>query len=146
MTFDLQKAKEQSKDNPVYYMQYAYARACSVLKKYNTMFPNCLDTLSHNGYNFSNASNIEQKLIKMLGDYPSIIESACKNKAPTLLTKYLEELSAVFHSLWSSNGGVKLITEEDKTSTNNHMLMVMALKNVIANGLQTLGCTLKESM
>jgi len=146
MTFDLQKAKEQSKDNPVYYMQYAYARACSVLKKYNTMFPNCLDTLSHNGYNFSNASNIEQKLIKMLGDYPSIIESACKNKAPNLLTKYLEELSAVFHSLWSSNGGVKLITEEDKTSTNNHMLMVMALKNVIANGLQTLGCTLKESM
>ena len=82
----------------------------------------------------------------MLGDYPSVVESACKNNAPNLLTKYLEEVSAAFHSLWSSGAGVKLINEEEKTLTDNHMLMVNALKNVIANGLETLGCTLKESM
>lgn len=146
MTFDLEKAKEQSKDNPVYYMQYAYARACSVLKKYDTIFPGSLDTLLQKQYDFLSASDIERRLIKMLGDYPSVIESACKNNAPNLLTKYLEEVSAAFHSLWSSGAGVKLINEEKKTLTDNHMLMVNALKNVIANGLETLGCTLKESM
>jgi arginyl-tRNA synthetase len=146
MTFDLEKAKEQSKDNPVYYMQYAYARACSVLKKYETIFPGSLDTLSDLQYNFASGTDIEHKLIKMLGDYPSMVESAGKNKAPNLLTKYLEEISATFHSLWSSHNGVKLINENDKTSTTNHMLMVLAFKNVIANGLETLGCTLKESM
>ena len=50
MTFDLEKAKDQSKDNPVYYMQYAYARACSVLKKYNTLFTGSLDTLLQKKY------------------------------------------------------------------------------------------------
>lgn len=146
MTFDLEKAKEQSKDNPVYYMQYAYARACSVLKKYDTIFPGSLDTLLQKQYDFLSASDIERRLIKMLGDYPAVVESACKNNAPNLLTKYLEEVSAAFHSLWSSGAGVKLINEEEKTLTDNHMLMVNALKNVIANGLETLGCTLKESM
>lgn len=146
MTFDLEKAKEQSKDNPVYYMQYAYARACSVLKKYDTIFPDSLDTLLQKQYDFLSASDIERRLIKMLGDYPAVVESACKNNAPNLLTKYLEEVSAAFHSLWSSGAGVKLINEEEKTLTDNHMLMVNALKNVIANGLETLGCTLKESM
>ena len=146
MTFDLEKAKEQSKDNPVYYMQYAYARACSVLKKYDTIFPGSLDTLLQKQYDFLLASDIERRLIKMLGDYPAVVESACKNNAPNLLTKYLEELAAAFHSLWSSGAGVKLINEEEKTLTDNHMLMVSALKNVIANGLETLGCTLKESM
>ena len=146
MTFDLQKAKEQSKDNPVYYMQYAYARACSVLKKYDALFPDSLDKLSQQQYDFASATDIERGLIRMLGDYPTIIESACKNKSPNLLTKYLEDVAATFHSLWSSHTGVKLINEDDKRATDNHMLMVIALKNVIANGLKTLGCTLKESM
>jgi len=146
MTFDLEKAKEQSKDNPVYYMQYAYARACSVLNKYNTIFSGSMDTLTAQEYDFTSATEIEHRLIKMLGDYPSMVESAGKNKAPNLLTKYLEEISAAFHSLWSSHNGVKLINEDDKASTDNHMLMVLAFKNVIANGLETLGCTLKENM
>ena len=146
MTFDLQKSKEQSKDNPVYYMQYAYARACSVLNKYDNIFPNAVSELSQKRYDFSSVTDVERKLVKMLGDYPSMIESAGKNKAPHLLTKYLEDISATFHSLWSSQSGVKLIQEDDKTSTDNRMLMVMALKNVIANGLETLGCTLKENM
>ena len=146
MTFDLQKAKEQSKDNPVYYMQYAYARACSVLKKYDSLFPGCLDKLATQKYDFASASDAERNLIKLLGDYPSVVESAGKNKAPNLLTKYMEEVAATFHSLWSSHSGVKLINENDRATTDNHMLMVMALRNVIGNGLATLGCTLKESM
>jgi len=146
MTFDLQKAKEQSKDNPVYYMQYAYARACSVLKKYDSLFPGSLEKLATQKYDFASASDVERNLIKLLGDYPSVVESAGKNKAPNLLTKYMEEVAATFHSLWSSHSGVKLINENDKATTDNHMLMVMALRNVIGNGLETLGCTLKESM
>lgn len=146
MTFDLQKAKEQSKDNPVYYIQYAYARANSVLKKYDTLFPGELHSVLQGHYNFANVTDAESRLVKMLSDYPKIIESAGKNKAPNLLTKYLEELASAFHSLWAPHSGVKLIDEKDMDTTNNHMLLVMALKNVVANGLRTLGCELKEVM
>lgn len=146
MTFDLQKAKEQSKDNPVYYMQYAYARANSVLKKYENLYPGDLDKLSQNKYDYASTTKVEQDLIRLMGDYPKVIESAGKNKAPNLLTKYMEDLSATFHSLWAPHSGVKLINEDDKTGTDNRMLLVMAFKNVIANGLRTLGCTLKEVM
>ena len=146
MTFDLQKAKEQSKDNPVYYMQYAYARANSVLKKYDTLFPGELQHVLQKKYDFSSVTDAERKLVKMLGDYPKAIENAGKNKAPNLLTKYMEELSAAFHSLWAPHSGVKLINENDRAATDNRMLLVVALKDVIANGLKTLGCTLKEVM
>ena len=146
MTFDLQKAKEQSKDNPVYYMQYAYARANSVLKKYDTLFPGELQHVLQKKYDFSSVTDAERKLVKMLGDYPKAIENAGKNKAPNLLTKYMEELSAAFHSLWAPHSGVKLINENDKAATDNRMLLVVALKDVIANGLKPLGCTLKEVM
>lgn len=146
MTFDLQKAKEQSKDNPVYYIQYAYARANSVLNKYESLFPGKLQSVLQKKYDFSSVTDAESLLVKMLSDYPKIIESAGKNKAPNLLTKYLEELASAFHSLWASHSGVKLIDESDISTTNNHMLLVAALKNVIANGLKTLGCSFKEVM
>ncbi len=146
MTFDLQKAKEQSKDNPVYYMQYAYARANSVLKKYDTVFPGALAELTEKKYDMTLATDAERGLIKMMGDYPTIIESAGRNRAPNLLTKYLEELAGAFHALWSSHSGVKLINESDRTATDNHMLLVTALQNVIGGGLKTLGCTLKDVM
>ena len=146
MTFDLQKAKEQSNDNPVYYIQYAYARANSVLKKYEALYPEQLQSVLQNKYDISSATEAEKLLVKQLSDYPKIVESAGKNKAPNLLTKYLEELAGTFHSLWAPHSGVKLIDENDKSTTDNHMLLVIALKNVVANGLKTLGCTFKEVM
>lgn len=146
MTFDLQKAKEQSKDNPVYYIQYAYARANSVLHKYKSMFGEEFQLDSKHKYDISSVTDTEKMLVKMLGDYPKIIEGAGKNKAPNLLTKYLEELAGAFHSLWAPHSGVKLINENDRTVTDNRILLVMAVKAVIANGLKTLGCTLKETM
>ncbi len=146
MTFDLQKAKEQSKDNPVYYIQYAYARANSVLNKYKSTFGQEFQLNPQHGYDIASVTDAEQSLIKMLGEYPKVIESAGKNKAPNLLTKYLEELAGAFHSLWAPHSGVKLINEKDKAATDNRILLVMAVKDVIANGLKTLGCTLKEAM
>lgn len=146
MTFDLQKAKEQSKDNPVYYIQYAYARACSVLKKFNTVFDIDVSALADVSFNMEMASDAEKRLIKVMADYPAIVESAGRTKNPQILTKYLEDLAASFHSLWSTQDGVKLIDENNLESTKQHMLLVKALKNVIGNGLQTLGANLKESM
>jgi arginyl-tRNA synthetase len=146
MTFDLQKAKEQSKDNPVYYIQYAYARACSVLKKYGTVFAQDLSALLDIDFKMESASAIEKRLVKFMADYPSVIEGAGRTKNPQILTKYLEDLAGAFHSLWSTQDGVKLIDEGDLASTQQHMLLVMALKNVIGNGLQTIGAKLKESM
>lgn len=146
MTFDLQKAKEQSKDNPVYYIQYAYARANSVLTKYTDIFNANIKDFYDKKYDFTKSTELEQKIIKMMGDYPAIIESAVRNKSPNLLTKYMEDLSSEFHSLWAPHSGVKLINQDDRELTDNHMILVSAIKNVIGNGLQTLGCKLKNAM
>ncbi|MCL1902512.1 MAG: arginine--tRNA ligase [Alphaproteobacteria bacterium] len=145
MSFDLEKAKEQSKDNPVYYIQYAHARANSVLKKYNEIFGGPFQPAEKiDGY-FADAADAEKAVVRMLGDYPSVIETAGRNKTPHTLTKYLEELAGLFHSLWSANG-VKLLCEDDKALTDRRMLLVTALKNVIANGLNAIGVKPKESM
>jgi len=146
MTFDLDKAKEQSKDNPVYYIQYAHARANSVIKKYADVFgapfaqPTKIDSY------FADATDAEKAVVRMLGDYPAIIETAGRNKTPHTLTKYLEELARSFHSLWAVQNGIKIICDDDRELTDKHMMLVVALKDVVANGLGAIGVKPKESM
>ena len=108
-------------------MQYAYARANSVLKKYENLFPGQLESVLQQKYDFSSVTESEKLLVKMLSDYPKIVESAGKNKAPNLLTKYLEELAGAFHSLWAPHSSVKLIDENDIKTTNNHMFSLHLL-------------------
>ena len=117
-----------------------------MLKKFNTVFDIDVSALADLSFNMEMASDAEKRLIKVMADYPAIVESAGRTKNPQILTKYLEDLAASFHSLWSTQDGVKLIDENNLESTKQHMLLVMALKNVIGNGLQTLGANLKESM
>lgn len=149
MNFDLAKAKEQTKDNPVFYIQYAHARANSVLKKYADTFgepvnPQCWKDAKY----YADAAEIEKNLIKSIADYPSTVEAAALGRAPQILTAYLEELARQFHSLWTAGGreGIRFIYPENRELSTKRMYLVAALKNTIANGLQTLGVEPKESM
>ena len=147
MTFDLAKAKEQSKDNPVFYIQYAHARANSVLKKFAETFGSEADTSSSEDF-YASSSEIEQNLIKSIADYPSIIEASAKSRSPQVLSSYLEELSRQFHSLWTvgAKEGIRFIDADNKALSQKRMLLVTALKNTIANGLKTIGVVPKEVM
>lgn len=149
MTFDLAKAKEQSKDNPVFYIQYAHARSNSVLKKYRDTFGEEIDVAElYKLPFFAEATEIERGLVKTIADYPAIMEAAAKNRAPQLLTAYLGELAGQFHSLWTvgSREGVRLIDPENKALSSKRMLLVLALQNTIANGLKTVGVQPKQFM
>jgi arginyl-tRNA synthetase len=146
MTFDLKKASEQSKDNPVYYIQYAHARANSILKKYSDVFGSEFQVATASPNYFRDATDTEKLLVKIMGDYPSIIETAGRNRSPNVIATYLEDLARTFHSLWGSQSGVKLIVEEDRALSDKHMLLVSAMKNIIANGLTTIGVKPKDVM
>lgn len=149
MNFDLTKAKEQSKDNPVFYIQYAHARSNSVLRKYQETFGAAFNEADYlEAAFYEGSTEIEKNLVKTIADYPSIVETAGKSRAPQILTTYLEELARQFHSLWTvgAKEGVRLIDAENKDISTKRMILVTALKNTIANGLVTLGVKPKESM
>ena len=149
MTFDLAKAKEQTKDNPVFYIQYAHARANSVLKKYADTFgrevnPQDWKSLAY----YADAAEIERNLIKSIADYPSTVEAAAQGRAPQILTAYLEDLARQFHALWTAGGreGIRFIDVENPEVSHKRMYLVTVLKSTIANGLRTLGVEPKETM
>ena len=141
MDFDLDLAKSESKDNPVYYIQYAHARICSMLRKLSEMN---VEIDSTNGLNYlsEHASSAEIDLAKQLASYPDVLQSATKNLEPHLLTHYLRDLASEFHTYYNSN---KVIVD-DTTLRNARITLNLAVKQVIQNGLQLLGVNAPEKM
>ena len=148
MSFDLAKTKEQSKDNPVFYIQYASARTYSVLNTYEKMFgvqPTEKD-LDMNLYAQSNET--ERTLIQRLLDLPQVTEGAALNKAPHLLAGYLYEVAGLFHSLWTlgAKSGHRFVDDKNVEKTRRNLALVLAVQQVLKNGLNTLGITPKTEM
>lgn len=133
LDFDLTKVVEQSKDNPVFYVQYAHARCCSVLRQYK----------GGDDVDLSLLNDSEAALIKKLAEYPRIVELAATHYEPHRLAFYLQELAANFHSLWATGG--KFITD-DKELTTARVALVKAVKIVIKNGLDIFGVNSPEEM
>ena len=137
LDFDLDLAKEQSKDNPLYYIQYAHARICSVLKKSNTVNKDLVD---------SDLSLLdlekEVEIQKILKQYPSVIERAAKSSEPHLICYYLKDLAGLFHSYYNSE---KFIVE-DKKLMNSRLFLLNGIKQVLLNGLLVLGINAPEEM
>ena len=137
LEFDLDLAKEQSKDNPLYYIQYAHARICSVLRKAENEFED-----------FDSAeltllgSEKEIEILKLLRQYPQLIERAAKAGEPHLLCYFLRDLSGVFHSYYNSE---KFLIE-DKELMTSRLFLLKGVKQVIANGLRVLGIKAPEEM
>ena len=137
LDFDLDLAKDQSKDNPLYYIQYAHARICSVLKKSNAQI---MELESADLALLNTEKEIE--IQKTLNQYPALIERAAKSSEPHLLCYYLKDLSGLFHSYYNSE---KFIIE-DKKLMASRLILLKGVKQVLVNGLSILGIKAPEEM
>ena len=139
--FDLELAKAQTKDNPVYYIQYAHARICSVMNK-----------LAEAGHSWDHDTAMQQlsrldqsaesELIKQLSRYPEVLASAADQLEPHALAQYLKELAGQFHAWYN---GHKVIVD-DQPLRDARIALCKATGQVIANGLELLGVSAPESM
>ena len=137
LDFDLDLAKSQSNDNPVYYVQYAHARINSVI----TQWGEAVSILS-NAPTDSLSNEAELTLIQKLIDYPDTLEAAAKERAPHFLAFYLKDLASAFHSYYNST---RFLVPEQELKLAR-LALIAAIQQVIANGLNLLGVTAPNEM
>ncbi|MET0049987.1 MAG: arginine--tRNA ligase [Candidatus Thiodiazotropha sp.] len=141
MDFDLDLAKSQSSDNPVYYVQYAHARICSVLQQAAEQQiviesdPRAVD------YHCLNEAH-EQALMTRLAKYPEILELSALNEEPHQLTHYLRDLATDFHTYYNAH---KFLIE-DEALRNARLQLILATRQVLRNGLGLLGVSAPDKM
>ena len=141
MDFDLDLAKSQSADNPVYYIQYAHARVCSVLRQMNEKG---LQRDQQRGADHLYLLREEHELALMvnLSRYPEVVEAAALNHEPHLVAHYLRELAYEFHTYYNSHQ----FLVEDAALRDARLSLILATRQVIRNGLSLLGVSAPESM
>jgi arginyl-tRNA synthetase len=137
LVFDIDLAKSQSNENPVYYIQYAHARICSVLGQWG----GDIAMLSRVDVSVLE-SDYERALLQRLIDYPQVIESAAEDLTPQLIAFYLKELAADFHGYYSASRF--LVDEADVTQAR--LALIAAVAQVMRNGLTLLGVSAPEKM
>jgi arginyl-tRNA synthetase len=141
MDFDLDLAKSQSSDNPVYYVQYAHARICSVFQQASeqgTSFENDPAAVDYSRL----SERHEQAMLTTLSRYPEVVEAAALNEEPHLLTHYLRELANDFHTYYNAH---KFLIE-DATLRDARLQLILATRQVVRNGLNLLGVSAPEKM
>jgi len=151
LDFDLAKVVEQSKDNPVFYVQYAHARAASVFRNAQEIFPElapgskqvCEADLSR----LTDAGEIE--LIKKLAFFPRLVAGAARAEEPHRLAFYLYDLASALHGQWTRGNDLphlRFIQAEDGVMTAARLAMIAAVQQVISSGLSVLGVEAPDSM
>lgn len=137
LDFDLDLAKSQSNDNPVYYIQYAHARVCSVLEQWGeaceTLVTADMTPLT---------SPAELSLLQKLIDYPEIVEAAARELSPHLIAFYLRELAGEFHSYYNAT---RFLVPEVPLRLSR-LGLIAAVRQVLINGLELLGVSAPEKM
>ena len=144
LDFDFDKVKEKTKDNPVYYVQYAYARINSIVRTLKK-------SLSENilvSQNTFTPNEYEQKILRKIFEWPKIIESASYKFEPHKIPFYLYELSTLFHSYWSKgneDSNYRFI-ENGEIKRDEALVFIYLIAIVIKNGMKILGVSLPEKM
>ena len=139
LDFDLDLAKSRSADNPVYYIQYAYARICSVMRQLEDQ---------GSAYDYDSAKLVlltethEQLLIDQLSRYPEIVEVAAINREPHQIAHFLLDLANRFHTYYNAH---QFLVADSKLR-NARLSLILAAQQVIRNGLHLLGVSAPESM
>ncbi len=144
LDFDFDKVKEKSKDNPVFYVQYAYARINSLLRSLNLSLTNKID-INEKNLNFN---KIEEKILRKVFEWPKITESASRQFDLHKIPFFLYELSTLFHAYWSKgneNQDYKFI-ENEKIKRQEILLVINLVATVIQNGMKILGVSLPKKM
>ena len=151
MEFDLDKALEQSRDNPIFYVQYAHARCRSVLRNAATLIAECELTWSALARVDMTALNdpAEMDLIKLMAGWPRLIDSAAEAREPHRVAYYLQDLAECFHTLWNKgkdDARLRFIHEDDTARTLARLALVQGVATVIASGLKICGVTPVEEL
>jgi arginyl-tRNA synthetase len=141
LTFDVDLARSQSEENPVYYVQYAHARVCSVLDKAGLPLAEANSRLQDAELS-PLASPYEEALLRRIADFPDELASAARDLAPHLITFYLRELAAEFHSYYNAE---QFLVDEPRLRAAR-LALVVAVGQVIRNGLGVLGVGAPEKM
>jgi arginyl-tRNA synthetase len=141
LTFDIDLALSQSNDNPVYYIQYAHARSCSVMRK-----------LAEQGWEWRSQDAMhhleqlqeehEKSLLRQLDRYPEVVANAALNSEPHTVATYLRELAGGFHTWYNAH---KMLVEE-RPVRDARVALSQAVRQVIANGLDLLGVSAPQEM
>jgi arginyl-tRNA synthetase len=140
-TFDIDLARSQSEENPVYYVQYAHARVCSVLRQAGVACEGALDALA--GADASAlTSPYEQAVLRRLADFPEEVSFAARELAPHLITFYLKQLAADFHSYYNA----ERFLVDDERIRRARLLLSAVTGQVLRNGLAVLGLSAPEKM
>jgi arginyl-tRNA synthetase len=144
LDFDFDKALEQSKDNPVFYVQYAHARICSVLGK-AAEIGLATDDAAMTAADLSLLSHpAELGLTKKIAEWPRMVELAARHNEPHRIAFFLNELASEFHALWTlgnTETQLRFLQEEDKTGTQARLVLIRAVSVVLSAGLGILGVT-----
>jgi arginyl-tRNA synthetase len=145
LDFDFAKVTEQSKDNPVFYVQYAHARTCSVLR--NAAEEGFVPAETHSFDLLSDEA--ELGLERRLAEFPRIVEAAALAHEPHRIAFYLFDLAGDFHALWNKGKDsphLRFILKEDVNLTQTRLAFLVAIRYVLANGLRILGVRPAEEM
>ena len=138
LNFDLDLAKEQSDANPVFYIQYAHARCCNMLRR----FQGNLDSIDESSLEHLKL-DIETQLINKLLTFPEVIRKSSQTLEPQNISNYLAELASSFHSYYAKE---RVIDLENKILTEARIYLINATRIVIRNGLKVLGVSAPEQM
>jgi len=149
LDFDFDKVLEQSKDNPVFYVQYAHARICSVLRKASDL-DIAVDDAALKDSNLSNvAHESELAVAKKLAEWPRLVEIAARTHEPHRVAFYLYELASELHALWNKGNelpDLRFIQEDDVATSQSKIALARSVAVVISAGLGILGVTPAQEM
>ena len=151
LDFDLAKVVEQSKENPVFYVQYAHARCASIFRQAAEAFP---------GESFDSASllatdlsvlddDAEVEILRKIAAFPRLMEASAHAHEPHRVAFYLYDLASSFHHLWNKGKDqphLRFVNQTDRQSTSARLTLVHAVRCVVAAGLAVLGVTAPDEM
>jgi len=144
LDFDFDNVIEKSKDNPLYYVQYCYARVCSVFRHLDKDLKSDLNITK---YDFEYSKD-EIKILKKLSEWPKCIDISCNKLEPHRIPTYLYELASLFHSYWNlgkDNPNKRFINEQKKI-TDDKLIFLKAISNVVKSGMNIVGVSTPDKM
>ena len=149
LDFDFDKVMEQSKDNPVFYVQYAHARVASVLRKAGEAGFDVSDATLADADITGMTHDSEVKVAQKLADWPRQVEIAARNNEPHRIAFYLYELASDLHSLWTKGNddtSLRFLHDGQEAASQSKIALIRAVSVVISAGLGILGVTPAEEM
>ena len=144
LDFDFDNVIEKTKDNPLFYVQYSYARIASVFRHLDK---DLKSDIKITNFDFQYLDD-EIKILKKISEWPKCIDAACKYLEPHRIPTYLYELASLFHSYWNlgKDHPEKRFINDEKKISDDKLILLKAISNVIESGMNIVGVSVPEKM